>query len=283
MATAAEKTIHRLVRSPWFWCLGLCFLFSYPIFRSVTRELPPPNPVLGQVPPFRFTNQFGQEFGGRELKGRVYLANFAFTSCPTTCPALMQTLQKVQKRIRGLGQKVALVTFTVDPQNDTPEVLLEYARQHRANPFVWTFLTGEKAKLRELLVEGFKVPMEEPEIFEGKVDGQTVSLWDIAHTTKLVLVDGAGGIRGYYSTDEEGINHLMIDLGLLVNRHVIAHTSGHLEAQLRHHSLQRTLGTPQSFRLASLQSDLNCGQLPCFYHGFSLWYGYKAGGINNVQ
>ncbi len=214
-----QSRVHKLVRSVWFWSLGLTFLFCYPIFRSVTRELPPPQPTLGQVPEFRLTNQYGKAFGSRELSGKAYLASFAFTTCPTTCPALVQNLQKVQKRIRGLGQKVAIVTFSVDPQNDTPEVLLKYSRDYRANPYVWTFLTGDKAQLRELLVKGFKVPMGDPETFAGKLDGDDIELLDIAHTSKLVLVDGEGGIRGYYSTDKEGINHLMIDLGLLVNRH----------------------------------------------------------------
>ena len=211
---------HKMLRSPLFWILSLSFLFFYPIFRSVIRELPPPKPVLGKVPPFRLTNEFGKSFGSEDLKGRAYLANFAFTSCPTTCPALMKNLQKVQRRVRGLGQKVAIVTFTVDPENDTPPVLFQHAREYKANPYIWTFLTGQRKALKKLLIGGLKVPMGDEEEFVGKVDNEEVSLFDIAHTTKLVLVDGRGGIRGYYSTDKEGINHLMIDLGLLVNHDI---------------------------------------------------------------
>ena len=72
--------------------------------------------------------------------------------------------------------------------------------------------------MRRLLVDGFRVPLGDREEFSGRVDGERVDLFDIAHTTRLVLVDGRGGIRGYYPTDEEGVNRLMIDLGLLVNR-----------------------------------------------------------------
>ena len=213
-----ETKFERGLHSLWFWFPLLLFLFAYPLVRSVGRQLPPPNPELGTLPSFQLTNQFGKAFGSSDLKGRAYLANFAFTACPTTCPALMQNLQRVQKRIRGLGQKVAIVTFSVDPVNDRPEVLFKHAQKYKANPYVWSFLTGEKAEIQKLLIEGFKVPMGEQEEFVGKVDGEDISLFDIAHTTKLVLVDGVGGIRGYYSTDKQGINDLMIDLGLLVNR-----------------------------------------------------------------
>ena len=182
------------------------------------RELPPPKAAIGQVPDFSLTNQFGKAFGSGNLKGRAYLANFAFTTCPTTCEALMQNLQKVQKRIRGLGQKVAIVTFSVDPEHDRPAVLFKHAMKYKANPHIWSFLTGEKGEIQKLLIDGFKVPMGQREEFVGKVDGEDISLFDIAHTTKLVLVDGKGAIRGYYSTDKDGINNLMIDLGLLVNR-----------------------------------------------------------------
>ena len=214
----AEGPLEKIVRSFWFWAIGLFLLFTYPLVRSITRKLPPPSPILGQVPEFRLTNEFGKPFGSKQLRGKSYLASFAFTTCPTTCPALMENLQKVQKRVRGLGQKVALVTFSVDPDNDTPKVLFRHARKYRSNPHVWTFLTGKKEDMRSLLIDGFKVPMGDGESFVGKVDNKDVTLFDIAHTTKLVLVDARGSIRGYYSTDKEGINHLMIDLGLLVNR-----------------------------------------------------------------
>ena len=216
-----ESWLARLVRSPWVWFFFLSLLFTYPLVKSFLRELPPPKTAIGRIPSFSLINQFGKAFGSADLKGRAYLANFAFTACPTTCPALMQNLQKVQKRIRGLGQKVAIVTFSVDPVNDSPEVLFKHAQKYKANPHIWSFLTGEKKEIRELLLKGFKVPMGEREQFIGKVDGEDLSLFDIAHTTKLVLVDGGGGIRGYYSTDKSGINNLMIDLGLLVNRELV--------------------------------------------------------------
>ncbi|MBK23625.1 MAG: photosynthetic protein synthase I [Halobacteriovorax sp.] len=213
-----KSKVEKLIRKPIFWILFCSLSVLIPVLKTVNRELPPELPVLFKVPEFNFTNQYGQEFGSKDLKGRIYLANFLFTTCPTTCPALVNQLKTVQKRVRGLGQKVAIVSFSVDPKNDTPEVLKKYAKKTKANPFVWTWLTGDRAELKELLVHGYKVPMGDGMTIDKKVDRSDVSIWDIAHSNKIVLVDVAGQIRGYYGTDYEGVNKLMIDLGLLANR-----------------------------------------------------------------
>jgi protein SCO1/2 len=213
-----KSGIERLIRKPLFWVLFCSLSLVLPVVKSMTRVLPPELPVLFQVPEFSLTNEYSESFGSKNLRGKIYLANFLFTTCPSTCPALVLQMKKVQKRVRGLGQKVAIVSFTVDPENDSPEVLKRYALKNRYNPYIWSWLTGEKSDLKDLLVDGFKVPMGDGEDFIGKVDGVDVSLFDIAHTNKIVLVDVIGRVRGYYSTDMEGVNKLMIDLGLLANR-----------------------------------------------------------------
>ena len=213
-----EYWFERWVQSKLFWCVTLSFLFAYPIVRSIYRELPPELPKYYKVPAFELTNEFGKPFGSENLDGKIYLASFAFTSCPTICPGLMEKIKVIQKRVRGLGDKIALVTFTVDPENDTPDVLHKYARGLRANPHIWNFLTGETAALRSLLVEGYKVPMGDEEEFRGKVDGEEVTMMDIAHTGKILLVDQRGHVRGHYSTDQTSIDQMMIDVGLLANR-----------------------------------------------------------------
>jgi len=192
-------------------------MFSYPVYRSINRELPPPLPVYYKVPEFRLTNEFKKPFGSADLKGRFYVANFMFTSCPTTCPNLMAKMDLVQKRIRGLGTKAAIVTFTVDPEVDTPEVLFKFARKRHSNPFIWTYLTGSQADLEKIVIDGFKVPMGKKEAVEKQLEGKTISLMDIAHSEKLVLVDDKGQVRGYYGTERVEMDKMMIDLGLLVN------------------------------------------------------------------
>lgn len=212
-----DNIFYKLIRKKSFWLVFWLLSFSYPIYRSIYRELPAPLPVFYQVPEFKLQNEFGKSFGTNELKGKFYIANFMFTSCPTTCPALMQKMDNVQKRIRGLGTKAQIVTFSVDPTHDTPEVLYKFARKRNTNPYVWNFLTGTKEELQKIVVDGFKVPMGEKVSIEKKLGTQTLTLMDIAHSDKVVLVDTKGRVRGYYSTDKIGIDKLMIDLGLLVN------------------------------------------------------------------
>jgi protein SCO1/2 len=203
------NVVEGLVRSKLFWALFVLFGFSYPIWKSLNRTLPPELPVIAQVPDFELISENGQRFGSKDLKGRVYLANFVFSRCPTVCPKMLGDLEKVQKRIRGTGTKVAIVTFTVDPEHDNERVLYDLARKHHANPHVWTFLTGgDKDALFKLYRDGFKVGVEQ----------NPKSLLDIAHTEKIVLVDGDNRVRGYYSFDTNDVNKLMIDVGLLINR-----------------------------------------------------------------
>ncbi len=202
--------ISKLVLSKLFWVLSVSFFFGYPIIRSVQRELPNPLPVIAEVPEFSFIDENDKTFGSKDLKGKVYIANFMFTSCQTSCPLLLKRVQKVQHRLRGVIDRAAIVSFTVDPKVDSPKVLFEKAREYKANPSVWRFLTSSEDEVKKLLVDGFKVPVGEKQL-AGNV-------WDVAHSNKLVLVDQKGRIRGYYDTDDKSINHLMIDTGLVINQ-----------------------------------------------------------------
>lgn len=202
--------IERLVLSKLFWILACSFLFGYPIARSINRVLPNELPVLATVPEFRFVDENGKTFGSHELKGKVYIANFMFTSCKTACPILLKKVQTVQHRIRGVIDRAAIVSFTVDPQTDNSKVLYEKARELKANPVVWKFLTADISDVKKLLVDGFKVPVGNKEVANN--------VMDVAHSNKLVLVDQDGNIRGYYSIEDNGINQLMIDTGLLINK-----------------------------------------------------------------
>ena len=204
-----NSVVEKLVRSKLFWVLFILFGFSYPIYRSLNRTLPPELPVIAQVPEFELISENGQRFGSKDLKDRIYLANFVFARCPTACPKMLLELEKIQKRIRGTGKKVAIATFTVDPEHDNEKILFDLARKHKANPYTWTFLTGsDKEAMFKLYRDGFKVGVEQ----------NPQDMFDIAHTEKIVLVDGESRVRGYYAFDENSINQLMIDVGLLINR-----------------------------------------------------------------
>jgi protein SCO1/2 len=212
-----DNWLQKMMRKKSFWIIFWLFSFSYPIYRSLNRTLPPPLPVFYQVPEFSLQNEFNKPFGTKDLMGKFYIANFMFTSCPTTCPALMEKMDVIQNRIRGLGTKAAIVTFTVDPKHDSPEVLFKYARKRNSNPYIWNYLTGTEADLKKIVIDGFKVPMGNKEAIEKKLENKSITLFDIAHTEKVVLVDNKGQVRGYYGTNKIEMDRLMIDLGLLVN------------------------------------------------------------------
>jgi protein SCO1/2 len=203
--------IQKLVTSKLFWLCFCVFFFAYPLLRSINRELPPELPILSVLKDYKFTDENGKSFGSLDLEGKAYLASFHFTSCPTICVEQMKILQRVSKRVKGVKSKFRLVSYTVNPEVDTPKVLFKKARELRADPFLWKFLTASKSETKELLIKGFKVPLGDKEIIEPNV-------YDIAHTGKLVLVDQVGQVRAYYSTDKASIDKLMIDLGLLINR-----------------------------------------------------------------
>lgn len=202
--------IERLVSKKIFWVLAVGFFFIYPMARSFNRQLPPELPVYGILPQYEFTEENGKPFGTNELKGKIYIANFMFTSCQTACPLLLQKVQTVQHRLRGVVDRAAIVSFTVDPQTDSTSVLYNKARELKANPNVWRFVTASMSEIKKLLVDGFKVPMGDKALANN--------VMDVAHSNKLVLVDQEGRIRGYYSAEKDGINQLMIDTGLLINR-----------------------------------------------------------------
>lgn len=215
----AENFVEKLVLRKSFWLVFVLGLFIYPIYRSVNRKLPPPLPVLKELPVYQLKNSFNKPFGSNELLGRYYVANFIFTSCTSSCPRLTKVMETIQKRVRGLGTKVALVSFSVDPDNDSPDVLFKYARKMNANPYIWTFLTGPQDELKKIVEGGFSTIMGEREKVEGILDGgEVVSMMDIAHSEKFALVDEKGRLRGYYDSTTNEINRMMIDIGLLVNQ-----------------------------------------------------------------
>jgi protein SCO1/2 len=196
---------------PLLWVAVLAALAAWPLIWSLRTPLPAPPPVLGTIPPFDLVDQGGRRFGSRELAGRVWVASFVFTRCQTVCPRITAQVARVQERTRELEPALRLVSFSVDPDHDTPERLAEYARAHRANPRVWTFLTGPAPAVRETVERGLRVSM-------GK-DPADPSPAGISHGSHLVLVDGAGRIRGYYDPEDPGaVDRVVRDAALLVNR-----------------------------------------------------------------
>lgn len=153
----------------------------------------PAAPALGTVPPFSLTAQDGSTVTNETLAGKVWIANFFFTECAGICPAMTGRMRGLTEKLAG-EKSVAFVSFDVDPDRDTVEDLAAYAVKHDADTSRWRFLRGEKAVVRELVTQGFKLGLEDQ---PGEIE-------PILHSSRFVLVDQKGEIRGTYESENEG-------------------------------------------------------------------------------
>lgn len=179
--------------------LGAVALTVLPFFQRMSLRAPEP---ITSVGPWQLTDETGQPFTSAELKGKVWIASFFFARCPSICPKLMEAQAKLLPQLEDLGDDegeapVLLVSITVDPENDTPEVLKAYATKLQAPPGRWKFLTGDRERIKELAIKGFLLGV-------GDRQAVTPDVYDIVHSGKLALVDQNGDVRGYWDTDDGG-------------------------------------------------------------------------------
>ncbi len=146
---------------------------------------------LGPVGSFRLTERNGETITEQTLHGKVWVASFVFTRCTGPCPQVTATMARLQRDLADLPE-VRLVTFTVDPEHDRARELQEYASAFGADPQRWLFLTGPEEDIHRLLLEGFHVAVSVNR-GEDRKPGREVS-----HSSRLVVVDRHGHIRGYY-------------------------------------------------------------------------------------
>jgi uncharacterized membrane protein YozB (DUF420 family)/cytochrome oxidase Cu insertion factor (SCO1/SenC/PrrC family) len=144
---------------------------------------------------FTLTERSGREIQASELLGKVWVASFIFTRCGGPCPHVTATMETLQTDFAGAAD-VRLVTFTVDPEFDTPEVLQKYADAHGADPDRWLFLTGQQSDVYRILHGGFHVGAEK--------DPAAPAAQAVTHDTHLAVVDQRGRVRGYYAGLAEG-------------------------------------------------------------------------------
>jgi protein SCO1 len=144
----------------------------------------------GRVPDFSLTDSNGQRVTLEDFRGKVWIADFIFTSCGGMCPMMTAEMRKLQDT---LPRDIQLVSFSVDPARDTPSVLNEYAKRNGADPARWKFVTGERGALYDLSIKGFKL---------GVDDLQGTEQEPITHSSRFVLIDKDGRIYGYYSGTE---------------------------------------------------------------------------------
>ncbi len=171
--------------------LGLVFL-SYRVWMG--RPSDKLQKMIAKAPDFSFEDENGKTFTSAQLQGKVWVADFIFTSCAGQCPLLSQELRLLQDDWKN-NSEFKLVSFSVDPEKDTPPVLKEYAGNLQADENQWFFLTGKKKDLYQVIREGFKLTAQD--------DPQGGPGFDFIHSTRLVLVDGKGVIRGFYDGQEQ--------------------------------------------------------------------------------
>lgn len=141
-----------------------------------------PLPVLYPAPSFSMTDSRNQTFSTEALDGKIWVAKFFFTSCAGPCPVMSARFSELATRFSD-GGEVRFVSMSVDPDTDTPERLAAYAEKYGADTSRWHFLTAPKEEIDKVGTEGFKLGSAGEPIF---------------HSTRFVLVDGQGRIRGYY-------------------------------------------------------------------------------------
>lgn len=163
---------------------------------------PEPLPVLAELPPFALVERSGAALDKAALAGRPAIVDFIFTRCPASCPRLTARMKELEKRLPERST-ARLLSITVDPEHDRPEVLTRYADGWQAGPR-WLFATGERAAIWELVRRGFLLAVEEtPE--------DTTS--PILHSNRFALVDGEGRLRAtYLAFEEDALDRVLADL-----------------------------------------------------------------------
>lgn len=151
--------------------------------------------VWHKMPEFSFTNQLGQQVGWEDIRGKVVVVDFFFTHCPTICPALTQSMKRLQDGItnaRRVGDRTPdfmhLISLSIDPERDSVERLKKWADRFQVNPDQWWLLTGPKKEIYDMAINEMKI---------GIVDGKGVDTGFI-HTDHFVLLDTNRYVRGYY-------------------------------------------------------------------------------------
>src|SRR5438874_13604100 len=201
MQAVAEKP-GKLVLHPG-WIAFAAITLAVPMGALLLRQSVAPDlPMLGDLPAFSLIAEDGKPFAKEDLLGKVWIADFVFTSCADACPRLQSKMKKLQDRLipPEQGGGIGLLSISVDPERDTPEKLKQYAEIFGARRGLWRSLTGPQQEVERTVVRGFHTAM-------GKVPREgadpRLAAFDIMHGERLVLVDRQGRIRGFYDADDQ--------------------------------------------------------------------------------
>ena len=166
--------------------------------------------IWSEIKPFSFVNQNGLVISEKDYEGHIYVADFFFTTCQTICPVMTSQMNQLILQLDGKTGKeqVKFISFTVDPEHDTVDILKQYAEKNHVNPEIWNLVTGDQRKIYELGVNSFKLSTQEDALAEG----------GFLHSNLFVLIDEEKHIRGYYDgTSSEEIRVLAGDIKKLIS------------------------------------------------------------------
>ena len=249
---AQSRILVSVKRLWWLWGVGLLMaLVGVGLglrvgFENAARRAAHDLPRLWEVPDFAFIERSGQSVTRADLLGKVWIASLIFTRCVEECPLVSSHMARLQD-VFTAEPDVRLVSITVDPAYDTPEVLTRYAQSFAAQPQRWLFLTGDKATIYRLVREGFHLGLHDPEEPERSSTGPTDAgvrhaLWQwltptparahpgagphneahrsITHSARLVLVDRQSQVRHLYNIADQGtLRRMPSDVRLVLRGH----------------------------------------------------------------
>jgi len=174
--------------------------------------------VYPKIPKFTFTNQLGKQVDNTTYRGKIWIAEFFFASCPSICPIMNNQLKRLYKKLsKEELEEIQFLSFSIDPTHDTPSVLKAYQRRHHINYKNWDFLTGDEAETHRLGIQNFLT-------FAGKDDE---SAGGYAHSGSFTLVDKNGYVRGVYavtnfdlSVNEQEFDRMVKEIEILYDEHI---------------------------------------------------------------
>jgi protein SCO1/2 len=189
--------------------LLLVLLFSSSALIAGCSKSPPTPDDFGQLPDFNLTERSGKPITRQDLAGKTWVAAFIFTRCAGPCTQISGSMAQLQSKLADVPN-ARLVSFSVDPEFDSPAVLTSYAGRFGADPGRWLFVTGEVEPMYQLFRQGFKVGVEPAQGEERKPGNE------VTHSTKLVLVDRHGHHRGFFDgLDPHSLDEIVAQVRLL--------------------------------------------------------------------
>jgi protein SCO1/2 len=157
---------------------------------------------------FSFTNQNGKTITQKDYEGKIYVADFFFTTCVTICPKMTANLSEIQTAF-AKNPKVKLLSHTIFPETDSVAVLKAYAKKHRVDDSQWNLVTGDKKEIYAIARKSYLAVKT----------GKPSELYDMVHTENFILVDTKKRVRGFYDgTNKEDIKRLIEDITFLSNQ-----------------------------------------------------------------